>query len=65
MSKKEKVDKFLNKWLSRKLLVFMVATGGMLYGHITSADWVIIAGMYVGTQGAIDAIERLKGLKRN
>ena len=65
MSTREKIDKFLSRWVSRKFLVFIVATSGMLYGSITSADWTIIAGMYVGTQGAIDAIERLKGLKRN
>lgn len=60
MSTREKIDKFLNRWVSRKFLVFIIATCGMLYGGITSSDWTIIAGMYVGTQGAIDAIERLK-----
>ena len=55
-----KVDKILNSWLSKKLFVFVIATALALFGDLTSSDWVIIAGVYIGTQGAIDAVERLK-----
>lgn len=54
------VDKFLNSWVSKKLFVFVVATGLALTNQLTSADWVIIATVYIGTQGAIDAVTRLK-----
>jgi hypothetical protein len=55
-----KVDKILNSWLSKKLFVFVIATLLALFGDLTSSDWVIIATTYIGTQGAIDAVERLK-----
>ena len=55
-----KVDKILNSWLSKKLFVFVIATVLALFGDLTSSDWVIIATTYIGTQGAIDAVERLK-----
>ena len=55
-----RVDKVLKSWVSKKLFVFVVATALALYGDLTSSDWVIIATAYIGTQGAIDAVERLK-----
>lgn len=56
-----KVDKILNSWLSKKLFVFVIATVLALFGDLTSSDWVIIATTYIGTQGAIDAVSKLKG----
>ena len=55
-----KVDKILNSEISKKLFVFVIATALALFGDLTSSDWVIIATTYIGTQGAIDAVERLK-----
>ena len=61
---KEKIDKFLSSWVSRKLLVFVVASFGLFSGTLTSSDWVTIGGIYIGTQGVIDAISTLRGFKR-
>jgi hypothetical protein len=58
---KGKVDKVLEKAISRKLLVWITATGLMLTANLESADWVIISGLYLGGQGVIDAIAKLKG----
>jgi len=55
-----RVDKILNSWVSKKLFVFVIATALALFGDLTSSDWVIIATTYIGTQGAIDAVSRLK-----
>ena len=55
-----RVDKILNSWVSKKLFVFVTATALAVFGDLTSSDWVIIATTYIGTQGAIDAVERLK-----
>ena len=55
-----KVDKILNSWVSKKLFVFVIATALAIFGDLTSADLVVIATVYIGTQGAIDAVERLK-----
>lgn len=58
---KEKIDLFLSKWLSRKLMVFLIATALTLFGDVQSSDWVNIAIVYIGTEGAIDAVTRLRG----
>jgi len=55
-----KIDAFLNRYLSRKLLVFLVACFGLFAGQLDSSDWVTIAAVYIGTQGVIDAIQKLK-----
>ena len=57
---RQKLDAILNSWISRKLMVFIVASFGLFSGTLTSADWVTIAGVYIGTQGAIDAISKIK-----
>jgi hypothetical protein len=59
MSRKEILDKIQSKWISRKLLVFVVACFGLFSGNLTSSDWVIIATAYIGLQGATDIVERL------
>lgn len=60
MSKKEKIDLFLSKWVSRKLTVFAVASIGLFFGSITSSDWVIIATTYISLQAVTDIVEKLK-----
>lgn len=59
MSRKEIADKYLNKWISRKLIVFIIASIGLFTTNITSGDWVIISAVYLGSQTATDIIERL------
>ena len=54
------IDKATSKFISRKFLVFITATAGLLHGDITSPDWVVIATAYVGLQGFVDIAERLK-----
>lgn len=65
MSRKEKIDLFLNKWVSRKLTVFVVASWGLFRGNLTSSDWVIIATTYIAIEGATTIVERLMKLKTN
>jgi hypothetical protein len=57
---KEQLDILINKWVSRKLLVFIVACSGLFSGYLTSSDWVIIATAYVGIQGFTDIVNKLK-----
>jgi hypothetical protein len=59
MSRKEKIDLFLNKWVSRKLTVFVVASAGLFSGVITSTDWVIVATSYITIEGVTNIVERL------
>jgi len=55
------IDKILNNKISKKLFVFGVATVLVAFGQLTSSDWVTIATVYIGTQGVIDAVAKLKG----
>ena len=59
MSNKEKIDLFLNKWLSRKLTVFAIASIGLFFGVITSTDWVIVSTSYITIEGVTNIVERL------
>ena len=61
MSTKEKIDLYLNKWVSRKLMVFVVSCAGLFSGYLTSSDFTIIAAAYVGIQGFTDIVKKLKG----
>ena len=57
---KETLDRLLNKWISRKLLVFLVASVGLFLANITSRDWVIVATAYIGIQGFTDIVNKLR-----
>ena len=59
MIRKEKIDLFLNKWVSRKLSVFVIASVGLFAGVITSTDWVIIGTSYITIEGVTNIVERL------
>ncbi len=59
MSKKEKIDLLLSKWVSRKLTVFVIASIGLFAKTLTSTDWVIIATSYIAIEGATTIVERL------
>ena len=55
------VDTWLAKLTSRKLMVWLTATGLTFTGHVTSEDWVLISAIYIGGQTIIDGVARLKG----
>ena len=59
MSRKEKIDLFISRWVSRKLMAFAIASVALFSGSIESNDWVIVATMYVAVQGATDIVERI------
>ena len=56
------IDKFLERYSSRKLMVFAIATALTLFGDVTSSDWVTIAAIYIGGQTVVDAVAKLRGL---
>ena len=57
---KEQIDRILSKFISRKLMVFVIACGALFAGDLTSQDWVIIATAYVSIQGFTDIVVKLK-----
>ena len=65
MSRKEKIDLFLSRWVSRKLMAFVIASVALFSGSIESNDWVIVATAYISLQGATDIVERIYKSKNN
>jgi len=63
MSRQEYIDKYLSKWVSRKLTVFVIASVGLFSGVITSTDWVIIGTSYITIEGVTTIVERLMKAK--
>jgi len=59
MSRQEIIDKMQSKWISRKLLVFIVASVALFKGKVTSEDWVIISSIYISLEGATVIVERI------
>ena len=54
------VDKYLNKFISKKLTVFIIATIFVAYKHILPDQWVNIACVYIGCQAVLDAFIALR-----
>ena len=50
----QKIDNWLGKWASRKLIVWATSTAFLAAGSVTSSDWVAGALAYIGLQGAAD-----------
>ena len=55
------VDLWLEKFTSRKLMVWTTATVLMALALIESGDWVMISALYIGGQSIVDAIAKMKG----
>jgi len=51
------LDKILEKAVSRKLLVFMTATGLMMWNGLDSETWGMIAIVYIGGQAVVDTMK--------
>ena len=54
-------DKYLDFTISKKLTVFIIACVGLFCGVLESQEWTNISIMYIGTQGVIDLILKLRG----
>ena len=57
---KAALDRLLSKYLSRKLMTFLIACGMVYLGRIASEDWTLIACIYIGSQACVDVIEKWK-----
>jgi urocanate hydratase len=59
---KAKLDRLVEKMISRKFMVWLTATGLMAFSTLTSGDWVMISAIYIGGQTVIDGIAKMKGV---
>lgn len=53
---RKNLDTLINKWISRKLFVFIVATALLAFSDLESSDWAMIAVVYLGSQTVLDAV---------
>ena len=65
MSRKEIIDAIQSKWISRKLLVFIVGSVALFTGKVQSEDWVIISSIYISLEGATTIVERILKAKQS
>ena len=56
------LDAVQEKAVSRKLLVFIVATCLLVWSTLDPADWSMIALIYIGGQSAVDIAKIWKGM---
>ena len=59
---KARLDALVEEMISRKFMVWLTATGLMVFAGLESSDWVIISGIYIGGQTVIDGIAKMKGV---
>jgi len=47
-------DRYLERFISRKFLAWLTATGLCYTGTVTSGDWVAVTLAYIGSQALVD-----------
>jgi len=57
---KATLDLWLGKFISRKLLVFLVCTIALFWEKVSGSEWINVAVVYIGSQAVIDAIVKLR-----
>ena len=57
-------DKYTEKFISRKFLAWVTATGLCAYGTVTSGDWVAVTLAYIGSQALVDLSLQWNHLKQ-
>jgi hypothetical protein len=53
---RKNLDTLINKWISRKLFVFLTATILLWLADLESSDWTMIAVVYLGSQTVLDSV---------
>ena len=53
-------DKHVERFISRKFLAWLTATGLCAYGTVTSDNWTAITLAYIGTQALVDMAVKWK-----
>jgi hypothetical protein len=51
------LDDLINRYLSRKFFVFVIATVLLILKVIDQNTWLIISGTYIGTEGVLDLMK--------
>jgi hypothetical protein len=59
------VDLVLGRTMSKKLLVFFIATFFLIRHYLDADQWVTVASWYVGTQAVVDGCMAIMGNKKD
>jgi hypothetical protein len=62
---RKNLDTLINKWISRKLFVFLTATVLLWLADLESSDWTMIAVVYLGSQTVLDSVVAYNKSKNN
>jgi hypothetical protein len=62
---KNKIDRFLSSWISKKLFVLLIGTVLAFIGKLSGEQFVNLSMVYIGSQAAIDAITKLRNFKQH
>lgn len=54
------LDKLLGVYISKKLSVFLISCVFVVLGKIDGIEWVNVAMVYIGSQGAVDIVKQLR-----
>ena len=54
------LDKHTERFISRKFLAWVTATGLVYTGSVTSEDWVAVTLVYIGSQALVDLATQWK-----
>ena len=57
---KAHIDKFLEKWTSRKLMVWATSTAFLAFDKLGPDEWVAVSLAYIGIEGLADIATRWK-----
>jgi len=60
MSRKEFIDRYLGKAISKTFTVFLIATFFLFYEKVDGNQWIIIATVYLGSTKVTETILKLK-----
>jgi len=53
-------DKYVERFISRKFLAWLTATGLAVQGSVTSDNWVAVTLAYIGSQALVDLAAKWK-----
>ena len=54
------LDRHIERFISRKFLAWITATGLAIHGSVTSDNWVAVTLAYIGTQALVDMATQWK-----
>ena len=60
MTVSQRIDHWLGKWASRKLVVLLSSTALLVADKVNGDQWVAISLAYIGLQGASDIASKWK-----